>query len=100
MRIRRAVATTAVGTVLALGVSAWPARAAPSDTITAATVGSNRVVQEGAGLAAGVAHYWATYNTLTDCTVAGIRVLQSNPSRYYRAECTPSGTQFKLWIWF
>jgi hypothetical protein len=102
MRIRRTIATTAVGAVLVLGASVGPAFAASSDATTAATVGSTRVVhgEEGAGIAAGTAHYWATYNNLTDCTVAGIMVLQSNPDRYYHAECTPSGTQFKLWIWF
>ncbi|MFI6036027.1 hypothetical protein ACIBBD_18025 [Streptomyces sp. NPDC051315] len=102
MRIRRAVATMAVGAALVLGVSVGPALAAPSDATTAATVESDQVVrgEGGAGIAAGTAHYWATYNTLTDCTVAGIMVLQSNPDRYYHAECTPSGTRYKLWIWF
>lgn len=102
MRNRRAIATAAVGAALVLGVSVGPAFAASSDATTAATVGSNRVAQgkEEAGIAAGTAHYWATYNTLTDCTVAGIMVVQSNRDRYYRAECTPSGTQYKLWIWF
>lgn len=86
MRIRHALATTAVGTAVALGVSVAPAFAVSSAATTAA--------------AAGTAHYWATYNTFADCTAAGVRVVQSNPDRYYHAECTPSGTQWKLWVWF
>ncbi|MEU9482931.1 hypothetical protein AB0D83_04575 [Streptomyces decoyicus] len=102
MHIRRAIATTAVGTALLLGGSVGPALAASSDATAASTIGSNRVAQgeEEASTAAGVAHYWATYPDIWTCTAAGAAVLHSNPSRYYRAECTQSGTEFKLWIWF
>ncbi|MFE4538768.1 hypothetical protein ACFRKB_27480 [Streptomyces scopuliridis] len=104
MRIRRTIATAAVGAALVLGVSVGPAFAASSEATTVATIGSDRVAQSGekASIAAGTAHYWATYNSLTDCTVAGIMVVQSNPNRYYRAECTPiaGSHQFKLWIWY
>ncbi|MGW7521155.1 hypothetical protein ACWGJ2_36800 [Streptomyces sp. NPDC054796] len=100
MRIRRALAAMAVGTSLMLGASAAPAFAASSDAATA-TVGSDRAAQEKEATdnAAATWHYWATYNTLTDCTVAGIMVVQSNPSRYQKAQCTPgTGTTYKLWI--
>ncbi|WP_327222635.1 hypothetical protein OG301_38390 [Streptomyces platensis] len=102
MRIRRAIATTAVGTALLLGGSVGPALAASSDATTASTVGSIRVAQgqEEASVAAGGAHYWATYPDIWTCTAAGAAVLHSNPSRYYHAECTQSGRQFKLWVWF
>ncbi|WP_329485046.1 hypothetical protein OG618_00380 [Kitasatospora sp. NBC_01246] len=100
MRIRRALATTALGTALVLGGSIAPALAAPSATTTAGTVASNRAAQgeETASIAAGVYHYWGTYNSLGACIVAGANVIQSNPSRYLNAKCTPFGNKQKLWI--
>ncbi|AWN24839.1 hypothetical protein [Streptomyces sp. NEAU-S7GS2] len=102
MRVRRAIATTAVGTALLLGGSVGPALAASSDATAGSMVGSNRVaqVQEEVSGAAGVAHYWGTYPDIWTCTGAGAEVLHSNPSRYYKAECTQSGREFKLWVWF
>ncbi|MFE7541048.1 hypothetical protein [Streptomyces platensis] len=102
MRIRHTIATTAVGTALLLGGSVGPALAAASDATTASTVGSNLMAQgqEEARVAAGGAHYWATYPNIATCTGAAAEVLASNPSRYYKAECTQWYRQFKLWVWF
>ncbi|MFE6158512.1 hypothetical protein ACFQ7F_06280 [Streptomyces sp. NPDC056486] len=101
MRIHRAIATAAVGAALALGGSAGSALAASPGASTTDTAASSRVAQwEGASTVQGVAHYWATYNSMGACTAAAVTVVQSNPDRYYHAECTEYGTKAKLWVWY
>lgn len=102
MRIRRAIATMAVGTTLVLGISVAPALAASSHAITESTVGSYRSAQgeEGASIAASTWHYWNTYDNIGECSAAGIKVLENDDTgRYKGAKCTAYGPyKFKLWI--
>lgn len=100
MRIGRILTITALGAALSMGALTVPAQA-HSSSATAATTQSAATSDRPSSVATPMTAYyfWASYTSLADCTVAGYKVIQSNPSRYLKAKCSyGSNGKYNLYI--